>query len=639
MKKAKASTNPIINDSVFKVLFENSFDAIILYDTEGKIKYTSSSIKKISGFSSLEVIGKLGTDFIHPDDRKAAKKAFYLLVSGNKKKVTLTQRFIHKNGTYYWGEYTLTNLLKHPLVKGIVSNFRDITVAEKTRQRLENLNSNLQGVLESTNESIYAINKKFEYISFNSRHKRIMNELYNARISVGSSKAKALKGYQDESWVIGDLKRALRGNQYNTERFIDYPKYRNRYISTSYNPIRDNNKKVIGVAVFVRDVTDYKRAEAELKKANSFLESILESTTDRIIVVDRKCNYMMFNNAHQRDINFSSRKKIKLGGNFIDALPSAAGIKAKKDLNKVFRGQSFFSEFVFSDDFTVDVSYSPVYEGKKIIGASLFVRNSTTRKRNEVRIQNLNEELLFQNNQLASQEEELRATLDDLSERNFELDQLMYKTSHDLRAPLSSILGLVNLANMDENPDNSRLYISKIEGRINKLDEFIRSMLNYAKVSRGDVFFETIDIVSILNDCIKQLEFLENFKTVQTKIPASVNKLNFKSDPILLNIILSNIISNAYKYTNDKVKSFLKIDAKLKGKRLILQIEDNGIGIREEYMVKIFDMFYRATERSQGSGLGLYIVKQAVEKLNGNISITSIFGKGTKIKITLPITV
>jgi signal transduction histidine kinase len=98
-------------------------------------------------------------------------------------------------------------------------------------------------------------------------------------------------------------------------------------------------------------------------------------------------------------------------------------------------------------------------------------------------IEVLNDDLASQNWKLAAQEEDLKTTLEELSERNFELDQIMYKTSHDLRSPLSSILGLVNLANLDPEKSNHLIYLNKIEGRIKKLDEFIRSMLNYAKSS------------------------------------------------------------------------------------------------------------------------------------------------------------
>jgi signal transduction histidine kinase len=230
----------------------------------------------------------------------------------------------------------------------------------------------------------------------------------------------------------------------------------------------------------------------------------------------------------------------------------------------------------------------------------------------------------------------LKATLEELSERNFELDQLMYKTSHDLRSPLSSIMGLVNLANLDTDITNHYQYLDKIEGRIKKLDEFIRSMLDYARVNRVDVARETIPLKSIALNCIRELEYLDNFSSVQVAIHEKGADVPFVSDLLRIQIIFSNVISNAYKYYNPQTDSHLQIDIEVTRERATLEFTDNGIGIRAEYLDKIFNMFYRATDRSQGSGLGMYIVKQAVEKLRGSVRLISEYGKGTSIKITLP---
>jgi signal transduction histidine kinase len=230
----------------------------------------------------------------------------------------------------------------------------------------------------------------------------------------------------------------------------------------------------------------------------------------------------------------------------------------------------------------------------------------------------------------------LKATLEELSERNFELDQLMYKTSHDLRSPLSSILGLINLAHLDGNKDNYLVYLNKIEGRVKKLDEFIRSMLNYARVNRTEIFNEQINLREVITSCIHELAYLENFSAVKTEVRIDHETIPFKSDALRIKIIISNIISNAYKYYNSTVKSYLKIKVKITPLSIVMSFRDNGIGIKKEYVNKVFDMFYRATEKSQGSGLGMYIVKQAVDKLKGTIGVKSTFGKGTTIKIVLP---
>jgi signal transduction histidine kinase len=189
---------------------------------------------------------------------------------------------------------------------------------------------------------------------------------------------------------------------------------------------------------------------------------------------------------------------------------------------------------------------------------------------------------------------------------------------------------------MDTEPENQSVYLNKIEDRIKKLDEFIRSMLNYARVNRSEIVLEKIDLKTLIQNCVNELENLENFASVKVKTKIVSENVDFNSDPLLIKIIFSNIISNAYKYYNPHVESHLNITVKVNPLVIKVTLKDNGIGIEKEYVPKIFDMFFRATERSQGSGLGMYIVKQAVEKLKGTIEVKSIFGKGTTISLTLP---
>ena len=167
----------------------------------------------------------------------------------------------------------------------------------------------------------------------------------------------------------------------------------------------------------------------------------------------------------------------------------------------------------------IQLTYNPILsENNTVEGVAIFVRDITEHKLYESKLKALNEELTQQNWQFAVQDEELKATLEELSERNFELDQLMYKTSHDLRSPLSSIMGLINLINRDRDVSNQKLYLGKIEDRIKKLDEFIRSMLNYARVNRAEVSTSKINLRQVAENCIQELAYLENFKSVKTEI-------------------------------------------------------------------------------------------------------------------------
>lgn len=269
----------------------------------------------------------------------------------------------------------------------------------------------------------------------------------------------------------------------------------------------------------------------------------------------------------------------------------------------------------------------------------------TEKKHQELKIQKLlndtiqlNEDLGFQNAKLMQSQAELQNTLSELETRNFELDQFVYKVSHDLRAPLTSILGLVNLAIM-ELDDKVRIeeYFKMIEKSTQRLDTFVQSLLNYSRSNRVEVRIEAIDFREMIDEILNNLQFLDYFEDIDKEVDIQL-KGNVYSESIRLKIIFNNIISNAIKYQNTKQENKkLKISiTEIADNNVQLIFEDNGIGIAPEYQKDVFNMFFRATENAQGSGLGLYIVKQTIDKLQGTIKLESDYGKFTRFIFTIP---
>jgi len=224
---------------------------------------------------------------------------------------------------------------------------------------------------------------------------------------------------------------------------------------------------------------------------------------------------------------------------------------------------------------------------------------------------------------------------DELKIRNSELDNFVYKVSHDLRAPLSSVLGLVHLAQMPGNDDNPTEYLKIIGEKVGQLDHFISDVLSHSKNLKLDVKTGTIDFGSIVNKTFQDLGYMRGADQIKREVVIQGGE--FCSDPWRIGEILRNLISNAIKYRKlNDVSCEVSIQVVIDNKQAAIQFKDNGIGISSENMNKIFEMFYRASEQSEGSGLGLYIVKNAVEKLNGQLSVSSSPGAGTTFEITIP---
>lgn len=226
-----------------------------------------------------------------------------------------------------------------------------------------------------------------------------------------------------------------------------------------------------------------------------------------------------------------------------------------------------------------------------------------------------------------------------LEKANQELDRFVYSTSHDLKAPLASIRGLINLTALEkeEIPPGLKDYLQMIKERVHSLDDFIKDIIDYSKNSRTEIDNEEIDIPSLIDEVFQNNRFLKNAEQVEI-VTEIENSKAFSSDKQRLFRVLNNLVSNAIKYSDEtKQKSYVKIKVYNDSNNLIIKIEDNGIGIEDHNKEKIFEMFFRGTETSEGSGLGLYIAQEMISKMGGSLNLESQFHQGSTFTIKLPI--
>ena len=223
----------------------------------------------------------------------------------------------------------------------------------------------------------------------------------------------------------------------------------------------------------------------------------------------------------------------------------------------------------------------------------------------------------------------------ELLRTNFELDTFVYRASHDMRAPLRSVLGLVNLLQMESDEEQRQEYLRLIEKSVDRLDSFFSDLLNFSRNSRLGLVSEPVDFRRIIKDSWQTLQYLENASSIQLVKEVRVSD-DFHSDVSRIEIILQNLFSNAIKYHKSVPGSRVRVAVTADRRQARITVEDNGKGIEHQYLDKIFDMFFRAALGTPGSGLGLYITKQVIEKLGGTISVASELGIGTRFSITIP---
>lgn len=237
--------------------------------------------------------------------------------------------------------------------------------------------------------------------------------------------------------------------------------------------------------------------------------------------------------------------------------------------------------------------------------------------------------------QLTEQKKELENANSQLTKTNSELDRFVYSLSHDISAPLKSIKGLVNLSRIESSPEHSALYLSKIDTSINKLESFIAEVIDYSRTNRKEIRIEKIHLETVVKELIEGFKYLENSERIEFNYDFAVEYVN--TDKFLLKVILSNLISNAIKYQkgDPEHRPFISVSSKEEVGFTKITIKDNGEGIAPQFQERIFEMFYRGSNNSTGSGLGLYILKEAIEKMDGKIEMNSELGQGSSFIISI----
>jgi len=225
--------------------------------------------------------------------------------------------------------------------------------------------------------------------------------------------------------------------------------------------------------------------------------------------------------------------------------------------------------------------------------------------------------------------------LEIVQKKNTELDSFFYRVSHDLKGPIASLLGLNTLIEMEQFDAAAMKYFAMYKKLSMRIDAIVMDLINITRISSDKIVPTKIDFNTLIEDCINSYAYFDNFDRIEFKVSVE-KRIRFKSEWVIVNTILQNLIENAIKYMREDAKRpYIAVRVYKKEDRLCLEVKDNGQGIPEEYQGRIFDMFFRANEKADGSGLGLYILKRAVERLQGQVTMKSTLGKGSVFTVSI----
>ena len=230
----------------------------------------------------------------------------------------------------------------------------------------------------------------------------------------------------------------------------------------------------------------------------------------------------------------------------------------------------------------------------------------------------------------------LRLKNEELKKTNAELNRFVYSVSHDLRAPLMSLLGLIHLVKTEENQDEQSQYYDLMEKSVKKMDNYIQTTLEYYRNFKANLTVEMVQLEKFVLDLIESLKEYNDYAQFNVNIPEN---LTVRTDAMRLKIALGNVLSNAIKYGNTGDGQFnIDVNITEEENEILIAVKDYGIGIPREELTRIFDMFYRSAgnTNAKSTGLGLYLVKDALNKIDGKVDVASEQNEGTCFTLHIP---
>jgi PAS domain S-box-containing protein len=603
-----------------RTLFTNMQEAFFSLDMETfQLLQMSPACEQVYGYSQedFKKDPNLWYEIILEEDRQAILIKDSELYTG--RSVINTFRAKDKNRNIKWLEAKITPTLnKEGKLIRIDGATSDITKRKEIETALRNSEDKFRSLIENNSDAIMIIDR-------------------HAIASYASNSVERVTGYFPEEVVGRSILNFIHPSDLSAaqKHLDDIVSNPGKILSATYRRLKKggsyiwcegtiknllDDPAVKGIIVNFRDIAERKNAEAALRDSEYRFRSIIQNSSDVILIVNERSEIKFASDSLRRITGYQPQEVI--------GIPSVSFVHP----DDVFKIQRSRVDLLNNPGKTNTVQYRRIKKDGTYIWCESVATNMMADpivKGIIVNFRDITEQKKYI--------EALTASNEDLKKSNMELDRFVYSVSHDLRAPLSSMLGVLQLVQSDVTDTVILGDLQLIEGSIRKLDGFILDILDYSRNSRLETKLEVISFNDITREVMNHLKYMGGGSTdIDIRVQIEEDS-NFYSDKGRISIILNNLISNALRYSKpDRTDPFVEINIISDAKETFIRIKDNGIGISKENQVKVFDIFYRVSSNSIGSGLGLYIVKESVSKLQGYIQLNSTPGEGSEFLIHLP---
>ncbi|HEY5917177.1 MAG TPA: PAS domain S-box protein, partial [Chryseolinea sp.] len=493
----------------------------------------------------------------------------------------------------------------------------NITESKKTEEILRNSEFRLRTLFNSASDAIFTMDNK-TFIDCNEATLRIFHckrDQIVGQTPFRFSPAIQPDGRSSEVAAMEKINAVLQGRP----QFFEWKHI--RHDGTPFDAEVSLNRLDLDGEVFiqamVRDVSERKRAEED----NRRLAMVANTTTNMVVIADGEGRIEWINPAFTRITGYTLAEVVgKTPGSFLRGPETDENVSAFMGVS-IRMGQGFKDVEIINyskegQPYWVSIEVQPIHDKTgKVVQFIAIESDISERKATQQILLDRNEELI---------------------KINAELDRFVYSASHDLRAPIASLLGLIEVARLEKDRNNIVELLELQQKSLLRLDRFIRDIVDHSRNTRLDVNSDPINFENLVQSVFEQLQFMDNVTKIQKRVTISQEGAFFTS-ATRLDILFNNLISNAIKYADlRKADPFLEVQITANATQAHIRIRDNGEGIPSDSVTKIFDMFFRASRRGTGSGLGLYIVREAIQKIGGSIEVKSQFGEGTEFIVVVP---
>jgi PAS domain S-box-containing protein len=605
-------------------------NGVIITDYMGRVEWINDAFTKITGYSLSEVIGKKPKEFLQGPKTDIEARERLKVSLQNKENIEITLINYDKDGSEYYNQLEIIAVFNE---QGEHTNFvalqKDITAETKARQEIVRMNTRFELIAQQSRIGTWEWNPETADIRWN----KTMFEVYGvepeSELSLPEVWIKCIEE-REYNHVIEKINLIRYGHEsrqeatYKIKRFNDGAE---RIVETLMVAERDESGNLIRVVGSTKDMTDEitlrKEGDAAAERMltlKTFYESVLNHSPSQKYVFDPD-GHLLFSTEPPKEgalwWDTTSRRSI------FSVQQSEVEARTWQMITAIQQAVEQ-QHVVRVEDLSVLNDGSPVE-----FLQSIMPYQNATGKLEHIIITGVDI------SELKKVQDAVNRKNDELRKINAELDNFVYSISHDLRSPLLSIKGIVSLIMHSPEIDaKNRAYLEMVDGSATRLDGTIQEILEYSRNSRLDIAHEAFDVAEMVKQAYNDLRF-----SAQGQIEML---LDIQTSPILLSdrsrvsVLLKNIIGNSVKYRRKDVASFVKFSLRREHGNIIMQVSDNGEGIDAKHMDQIFTMFFRGTTSSIGTGLGLYICKEIVNKLNGDLSVNSSLGDGTTMTIILP---